>query len=122
MSPRGWRESATRRWILVDQSIHVFPKASGRHAWSAGKGGQSGFGRHEHPLSQRSQLTDGHTIARDDEGFPLVQCPQDSPTFVAELSLSDTGRLIAVMVAHALHAPDDGSFLSLKCPGWREKW
>ncbi len=89
MSPRGWRESATRRGVLIDHGVHVFPKTPERHAWSAGKGGQSGFGGYEHPLSQRSQLTDGHTIARDDEGFPLVQGPHDSPTFVAQLSLGD---------------------------------
>ena len=78
-----------RRGILIDHGVYIFPKPPGRYAWSARKGGQSGVGRDEHPLSQRDQLTDGHAIARDDEGFPLVQGPHDSPTFVAELALRD---------------------------------
>ena len=72
MSPRGWRELATRRGILIDHGVDIFPKPPGRHAWSAGEGGKGSFGRYEHPLSQRNQLTNGHAIARDDEGLPLV--------------------------------------------------
>ena len=44
MSPRGWRGSATRRRILIDQGVYVFPKTSGRHAWRAGESGQGSFG------------------------------------------------------------------------------
>jgi hypothetical protein len=67
MSPRGWRVSATRRWILIDQGVYVFPKTSGRNAWGAGESRKDSFGRYEHALSQRNQLTHGHAIACDDE-------------------------------------------------------
>src|SRR5216684_3183946 len=89
MSPRGWRGSATRRWIPIDQGVHVFPKTSEHHARSAGESGKDRFGRYEHPLTQRNQLTDGHAIACDDECLALVQGAHDSPAVVAELSLGD---------------------------------
>src|SRR5207247_5555776 len=89
MRPRGWRGSATRHWILIDSGVYVFPKTSGRNAWSARESGKGSFGRHEHPLSQRNQLTNRHAIACDDECLPLVQGPHDSPAFVAELTLGD---------------------------------
>ncbi|MEX2660922.1 MAG: hypothetical protein WD227_03285, partial [Vicinamibacterales bacterium] len=90
MSPRGWRGSATRRWILIDRGVYVFPKTFARDAWRPGECGKGSFDRYEHALSQGNQLAHGHAVARDDEGFPLVQGPHDSPAFVAELALGDT--------------------------------
>ena len=104
MSPRAWRGSATRCRILIDQSVNVLPKTSERDAWRAGERGKGSFGRYEHPLSEGNELADGHAIARDDEGLPLVQGPHDSPAFVAELSLSDTSTHRRGIVARALRA------------------
>ena len=101
-SPRGWRGSATRRGILIANGVYIFPKAPERHAWGIGESRQCGFGRHELPLSYGNQLPDGHTIARDDEGFSPVQSPHDSSAVVAELSLGDPVAH-GVIVARTLH-------------------
>src|SRR5947199_10113 len=89
MSPRARRWSATRRGVLVDHRVDIFPKPPGCDVWRAGKSGRCSVGRYEHPLAQRDQLADRHAIACDDEGLPPVQRAHDSPALVAELPLRD---------------------------------
>jgi hypothetical protein len=53
MSPRGWRGSATRRWILIDQGVYVFPKTFAHDAWRPGECGKGSFDRSKNPLAKR---------------------------------------------------------------------
>ena len=75
ISPRGWRWSATRRRVLIDPGVDVFPKTSGRDAWRSAESGKGSLSGHEHSLSEGNQLTDGHAIACDDECLPFRPGP-----------------------------------------------
>ena len=81
--------SGTRRRILIDRSIDVFPKPFEGSLWRGGKDRKNSVGGNENPLPNRNQLADRHTMASDDEGLDLVESSHDSTTFIAELSLRD---------------------------------
>ncbi len=89
MRPRAWRLSGTRRRILIDGGVNIFPEFPERDAWRTREGGKGRFDRYERPPTQGDQLANGHAVARNDEGFPAVECAHDSSAFVAKLPLSN---------------------------------
>src|SRR5712691_7622990 len=98
MIPRSCRCSATRSWVLVEQSVDVGPEAPELHPRCARKDGYTSVGRNELALPERRQLTNRHAVAGDDEGLSAVECPHDLSTLVAKFPLGDLaphGRSVA---------------------------
>src|SRR5262245_43632191 len=101
-SARLCRGSATWCRILIDQAIHVPSKTGTRQTWTAGERRKNRFRRDKHPLAQRGQLANRHSVACHDETLALVQRTHDSPAFVAEFPLRDPSAHRSKIVAPAL--------------------
>ena len=90
MIPRSARwGSGTRAEVLGCNAVEVGAKPSQVDARSATEYGDGGIGLHEPVPPKRSQFTDGHAVAGDDEALALVQPPHDLTALVPKLSLGD---------------------------------
>lgn len=89
MSPRRGGASATRRRILIYESVDVGPEARGVDRRRVGERGERGVSAHEPVTSHRGQLTDRDAVASHDEALPGVEGSHDLAAFVAKLTLGD---------------------------------
>jgi hypothetical protein len=74
---------------LAGCSIEVATKQRQVNGRGASERGDRGVGGDEASTPQWRQLTNGHSVSRDDEGLAMIQLAHDLAAVVAKLSLGN---------------------------------
>ena len=85
--PRARRASGTRLDVLIGHRVQVTAKSGGIHGRRSPKHGGYRFGANVSMPVERRELTNGHTVSRDDKGLAAVKSSHDGATAVPKLTL-----------------------------------
>ena len=101
--PRGYRRSATRGRVLVEDRVDLRTEPIRFNLRGAGERRERDTCADKLPGPDGCQLSNRHAIARDQKGLATIEAAHDLATGVPELALGDrTGHRSSV--AHVLRS------------------